>query len=254
LNIDFHCTKCAKCCHDLRLPLSVAEAVEWLSRGDTVEVLCEMVPWPDGQDLAHAEIVAKQSRTFAAMSGTLPVRIGVVLAASHAGPCPNLLSNGECGIYGERPSVCRIYPAEVNPFVTLRRSAKACPDDAWDASGAPLLRHGVLVDASLRSEIAVRRQCDVADIETKRRLCTVLGLNVGAVWNEGFFRYAPDGATLFAALSVAGSDAGIADGSRTEWTFVSHRRTSIDALQQVGACGMDVREHPDIATDYLSFN
>ena len=254
MDIDFHCTKCAKCCHDLRLPLTVAEAVEWLSRGDTVEVLCEIVPWPDGQDLAHAEIVAKQSRTFAALSGMLPVRVGVVLAASHSGPCPNLLPNGECGIYGERPSVCRIYPAEANPFVTLHKAAKACPDDAWDASGAPLLRNGLLVDASLREAIAVRRQCDVDDVETKRRLCAVLGLEMGAVWNEGFLSYKPHGAALLSAISRAARHDVVFDGSGIEWTFVSPRRASIDALHQVGARGIDVRERPDVAADYLSFN
>ncbi|WP_347555731.1 YkgJ family cysteine cluster protein [Robbsia sp. KACC 23696] len=253
MNIDFHCTKCAKCCHDLRLPLTVPEAVAWLSRGDTVEVLCEIVPWPDGQDLDHPEVAAKLQRTFAAISGTLPVRIGVVLAARHVGACPNLLSNGECGIYAERPSVCRIYPAEANPFVMLHKPAKACPDEAWDASGPPLLRNGNVIDATLRRDIVVRRHSDVADVRAKERLCAVLGFAFGAVWNEGFVSHKVEGASLLAALASAVRDDAVAETAGIAWTFLSERAESVDALNAVGAHAIPSQARPDLPVAYLSF-
>jgi hypothetical protein len=47
MDIDFDCTMCGKCCHDLRLPLTVTEAIAWLERGNDVQILCEALPWPE---------------------------------------------------------------------------------------------------------------------------------------------------------------------------------------------------------------
>ncbi|WP_367889644.1 YkgJ family cysteine cluster protein [Burkholderia sp. L27(2015)] len=54
-----------------------------------------------------------------------------------------------CGIYEQRPLVCRIYPAEISPFVELTPMHKACPPDAWTPGLPPLLRAGKLVDAGI---------------------------------------------------------------------------------------------------------
>ena len=46
----------------------------------------------------------KRVRSSAALSGSLPVRITVMLTATHAGPCPNLGDDMRCAIYDARRS------------------------------------------------------------------------------------------------------------------------------------------------------
>ena len=41
MDIHFGCTQCGKCCRDTKVPLTVAEAIKWLNRGDEVQLLCE---------------------------------------------------------------------------------------------------------------------------------------------------------------------------------------------------------------------
>ena len=36
-DINFECTACGKCCHYLRLALTIAEAIVWLERGGHME-------------------------------------------------------------------------------------------------------------------------------------------------------------------------------------------------------------------------
>src|ERR1700723_3803303 len=48
--IHFGCTQCGKCCRDTKVPLTVAEAIKWLNRGDEVQLLCEASPWPEALD------------------------------------------------------------------------------------------------------------------------------------------------------------------------------------------------------------
>ena len=117
MDIDFECTMCGKCCHDLRLPLTVTEAVAWLERGNNVQILCEALPWPEEPPAENRLATHKRRRSFASMSGSLPTRVLVTLAAVYAGPCPNLRPDMRCAIYEQRPLVCRIYPAEINPFI-----------------------------------------------------------------------------------------------------------------------------------------
>ncbi|MDB6084618.1 MAG: hypothetical protein JWN43_2499, partial [Gammaproteobacteria bacterium] len=136
MSVHFECTQCGKCCRDLKLPLTAAEAVQWLGSGHQVQIICDALPWveelppdhPDGQRAAH-----RKRRSFGVMSGTVPTRVVVILAANLAGACPNLMADMRCAIYERRPLVCRIYPAEINPFVVLEPEKKACPPEAWDA-------------------------------------------------------------------------------------------------------------------------
>src|SRR5580692_6123246 len=139
---------CGKCCYGLRLPLTVAEALAWMGRGNEVQILCEALPWPEEPAADNLQAAHKRRRSFAAMSGSLPTRIVVILTGAFAGPCPNLQADMRCGIYEERPLVCRIYPAEINPFIQLEPAAKGCPPEAWTPGLAPLMRAGQLVDAT----------------------------------------------------------------------------------------------------------
>jgi hypothetical protein len=49
----------------------------------------------DDQKAAH-----RKRRSFAALSGSMPTRVVVILAANLAGACPNLMADMRCGIYG----------------------------------------------------------------------------------------------------------------------------------------------------------
>jgi Fe-S-cluster containining protein len=233
--IDFNCTMCGKCCNDLRLPLTVDESAAWLARGGQIQVLCEAVPWPEEPDAANLKAQHKRRRSFAAASGSLPVRVVVILAAAFAGPCPNLQADNRCGIYAERPLVCRIYPAEINPFVPLAPSNKACPPEAW-APSMPFVRQGEIVDAELRGLIARSRNADERDAPRKAALCAALGIDRAALANEGFVVFSPAPATLRAALSDV--DAGFEPPPGAfAWSIVSNQRKTIDVLISIGAIG-----------------
>ncbi|WP_240655681.1 YkgJ family cysteine cluster protein [Paraburkholderia phosphatilytica] len=250
-DIDFHCTMCGKCCHNLRLPLTVGEAIAWLERGDDVDVLCEALPWPVEPDASNAEAIYRRQRSSPTTSGSLPTRIQIVLAASFAGPCPNLGEGNVCGIYDDRPLVCRIYPAEMNPFVRLAPEHKACPPDAWQ--GAPLTRGGRIVDAAMvelieRSQLASRQE-----IETKMKVCVALGLHEAALANEGFVIHAPERSVLLDALKHSTQSTGAMSSANGDWTYVSNRMKTVNALKSVGATSVFADTFDTEAHQYLGF-
>ncbi|MGH8781050.1 YkgJ family cysteine cluster protein [Paraburkholderia sp.] len=234
MDIDFECTMCGKCCHDLRLPLTVTEALTWLERGNDVQIICEALPWPEEPPADNLPVAHKRRRSFAAMSGTLPTRIIVTLAATHAGRCPNLQSDMRCGIYEQRPLVCRIYPAEINPFIALTPTHKACPPEAWTPGLQPLLRAGKLVDADTQALIQRSRDADANDLPIRQQVCALLGIDQAAVSNEGFVAYAPARGDLLTALRRA-RDEPVAPALPPTWHFVSNRQATVDVLVSVGA-------------------
>ncbi|HMD72294.1 MAG TPA: YkgJ family cysteine cluster protein [Steroidobacteraceae bacterium] len=83
----------------------------------------------------------------------MPMRVIVILAAYFSGACPNLAADAHCKIYQRRPLVCRIYPAEINPFILLKPGNKACPPEAWNATGSLLERKGLVMDQAVRRDI-----------------------------------------------------------------------------------------------------
>lgn len=249
--MNFECTQCGKCCRGLKLPLTVAEALDWLREGHEVQLLCDAVPWavePDPSDLKAAH---RRRRSFAAMSGSLPTRVVAILAANLAGVCPNLQADNRCGIYERRPLVCRIYPAEINPFVQLDPAGKLCPPEAW-ASDRPLLqRDGRVVDAVVRQDIQVSRDTDAQNTDIKRRLCAALQIDCAALVDEGFVLYSPDRAVLLSALvrAIDGHD----PQPEASWRFVSNQSGTIDALTQRGALGAVVGAGVNASFEYLGF-
>lgn len=241
-SLNFECAPhCGGCCHDLRLPLTVSEAIAWIERGGRVELLCEAIPWesepaPDQLVAAH-----KRRRSFPAASGTLPIRVIVVLAARFEGGCPNLLPDMRCGIYGVRPLVCRIYPAEINPFIVLEPSHKVCPPQAW-ATPSPFMRGGQIVDAQVAEDIARSRAADQSEAPLKARLCEMLGIDIAAFSTLGFAVHHPAPAALLEALRrVAGealagtSQQDLGDARVPQWRFSSDRADYVDALKSIGA-------------------
>ena len=188
--------------------------------------------------LDNAFAAYKRVRSSAALSGSLPVRITVMLTATHAGPCPNLGDDMRCAIYDARPLVCRIYPAEVNPFVPLVPDGKQCTPDAWQQ--APFVRGGTIVDADTRENIARSRAASEAETPLRARLCAMLGIDTAAVANEGFAVHAPPAAALLAALTAltaqrAAESAPASADAAIAWTLVSNRTSTLDALVSVGA-------------------
>ncbi|WBO23582.1 YkgJ family cysteine cluster protein [Sphingomonas abietis] len=249
-DLHFDCTMCGQCCHGLRLPLSLAEARLWLDKGGTVQLMCEAHPWPeepaDGDALGHY----RRARTFAAQSGGLPVRIMVTLVAAFAGPCPFLLPDMRCGNYAERPRVCRIYPAEMNPFAVLKPAGKACPPEAWNDANPLLARNGEAVAPETVAIVAAARATSIEDGRAKERLCADLGIAVAALGNEGYVAHSPNPAALRAAL------AGLENARpfrSVAWTVASNRSATIAMLEAAGAQSLLAADGDAGASDYIGF-
>jgi len=253
MDIHFDCTRCGKCCHDLKLPLTVLEAVAWLEDGHLVQLICEAIPWLGEPPAGDQKAAHRRRRSFAAASGSMPSRVVVILAANFSGSCPNLLTDMRCGIYERRPLVCRVYPAEINPFIRLDPARKACPTEAWDAQHPLLLRDGRVVDARVRENIRQSRDTDAREVEIKRRLCMALNLNAAALADEGFVVHSPDRAVLLAELARAmeQTDAISADA---QWCFVSNRAETVAALAALGAVAAFAGARGLSPAEYLGFH
>lgn len=252
MDINFECTMCGKCCHDLKLPLSVDEALVWLERGGDVQFLCEAVPWPDEPAADNLLAQHKRRRSFAASSGELPARIVVILAAAFDGACPHLQSNMSCGVYEQRPNVCRIYPAEINPFIELKPELKACPPEAWSADKPLLMKAQRIVDAEMAALIAQSRAADAGDVGTKAHACAYLEINTAALANEGWAVYSPPRERSLAALKRA-RDTVDASETSPQWNVASNRRETVETLTSIGALGVLYSTADAQAFDYLGF-
>lgn len=235
-NFNFSCcSSCGKCCHDLRLPLTRQEAIHWLLRGDTVEIMCEALPWLEQPDASNLLAQHRRRRSFAAMSGDLPIRVVAILTAVHSGACPNLDDQFRCRIYETRPHVCRVYPAEISPFIMLSPANKLCPSAAW-TSATPLMRNDSIVDDEVCSHIAQSRSEDEREARWKKALCANLGIRSAGLTNEGFAVHAPPLEQLLAALRQDREE----DGPHAcpTWTLISNQAVSVTALAAVGASAL----------------
>ncbi|MGY3230781.1 Fe-S-cluster containining protein [Luteibacter sp. HA06] len=235
--LHFSCTLCGRCCHNLRLPLGLAEARTWLREGGSVEIFCEAIPWPQEMPAEDGMAQHKRKRSFPAMSGTLPVRVIVSLLATFAGACPNLQSDMTCGIYERRPMACRIYPAEVNPFLSVEPAQKLCPPEAWDSTAVLQTDTGEWADATVAEAVESRRGSDYREASAKALLCERLGISEAGLTNEGVVTYTPERARFleaFEALDAASLDA-LTQAHDLAWTMVSHRDRTLTLLASAGA-------------------
>ncbi|MET4677822.1 YkgJ family cysteine cluster protein [Luteibacter sp. ME-Dv--P-043b] len=234
--VQFDCTMCGRCCHGLRLPLSLAEAMGWLRDGHDVQLFCEAIPWPSEPPEDNLPAMHKRRRSFEAMSGTLPVRVIATLMASFDGPCPNLQPDMRCGIYDRRPATCRIYPAEVNPFIRLDPAVKLCPPEAWQGETTILADDGRWANADLAATIVCARDADAYDAVLKRQLCAALGCATAALSNEGMVIFSPSREAALAALSdTLGSDGDERLATDMSWQLVSNRSQTLGALLDSGS-------------------
>lgn len=240
----FACTLCGACCHDHNLPLTLTEAIGWLEEGGEVGVLCEAAAWaaqppPDDRRAAY-----RLMRSFPASTGTCPLRVSVLLVAMIAGPCHHLSADLRCGIYERRPLSCRIYPAELNPFIELDPAGKSCPPEAW-TQGPPLTAGGVVVDAETQALIERRHQADCEDAPRKELLCRLLGLEVTAVAEEGYAVYAPQREALLDALRAARDTGAGATATPTSWRLVTASVDTVARLHALGARFVDALRPDD---------
>jgi Fe-S-cluster containining protein len=252
VDIHFKCTQCGKCCRDSKIPLTVAEAMNWLNRGHRVQLICEASPWPQGLADDDPRAAHFKRRSFAATSGMMPTRVVVTLVADTAGACPNLLADMRCGIYENRPLVCRIYPAEINPFVALNPGAKACPPEAWSTDLPILQRHGTVMSDVIRRDIQLSRDTDALDVAVKNRLCVALQVTDTALVHEAVLVYSPTIEALSSALAVAMAS----EGTRTtqaQWRFVSNLPETIENLAASGGIALRLRDADAASYQHLNF-
>jgi Fe-S-cluster containining protein len=252
LDIHFKCTQCGKCCRDSKIPLTVAEAMNWLDRGHPVQLICEASPWPQGLADEDPRAAHFMQRSFAVTSGMMPTRVVVMLAADIAGACPNLLADMRCGIYENRPLVCRIYPAEINPFVGLNPEKKACPPEAWATDQPILQRNGSVVSDVIRRDIQSSRHTDAIDAAVKNRLCVALKITDTALVHEAVLVYSPTIEVLSSALAVAMATAG-ARITQAQWRFVSNLPETIENLAASGGIALRLRDADAASYQHLNF-
>ncbi|MCL1621616.1 YkgJ family cysteine cluster protein [Ralstonia pseudosolanacearum] len=248
MDIDFQCTKCGQCCRDLWLPLSVQEALRWMEDGNAVNVLCEAIPWPSELPASNRQAAFKRERSFSATSGTLAIRVLVTLAAPLGGRCPNLLADNLCGIYERRPVVCRLYPANANPFLEFVPQQRRCPPDAWQVVESPLMRSGEYINGELRLLIRARQERSVEDVPVHEALCKELGIREAAMANEGFVVHAPDTLEMLSALRMA-IDRTLS--ALQDWEFISDSAATVEAIRSCDAECSFASQHLG-EFDYLS--
>ena len=188
--IEFSCTKCGRCCQNLNLPLTWDEATAWLIDGGKVDLYCEADLWPSEPAPDDLRACHRKRRSFAAVCGATRLRITAIFVAAVEGPCRNLRPDFTCGIYDRRPLVCRIYPAEINPFIQLDPARKACPPEAWDTSEV----------FSFQDLVERSRQTDQYDTPQKDLLCRLTRIDIAALHGEGFVKHSLDPAVLLQAL------------------------------------------------------
>jgi len=251
LDLNFSCTQCGMCCRKTKIPLTVQETTEWLNAGHQVQLICEASPWLESSPIDNPKRAHFKRRSFAADSASIQVRVIAILVANVPDGCPNLMADMRCGIYERRPLVCRIYPAEINPFVQLKIENKACPPEAWAREHPLLQREGRVTSDVIRQDIQRSRDTDVLDVDVKRRLCAALHVVDAAVTLEGLLVYSPPISILRDAIACAieNSDAAPAN---TQWRFVSDRVETIERLANAGAATVHARDLNAMAHQYLN--
>lgn len=224
---------CGRCCHNHSLPLTLDEAIAWLEDGGKVVIFCEAVPCCEEPSQNDPCTVHQKNRSFPVSCGASNAFVIAILVAVVSGACKNLGEDSKCRIYERRPLVCRIYPAEISPFIQLNINAKACPPESW-LSDKVLLSDGAVIDPDLQSLIERSRQTDYREAHRKGMLCHDLNLDVAAVKNEGFVAHEPDCATLLHALRKARNADPATLPDNRPWRLFSNASQTLESLQAKG--------------------
>jgi Fe-S-cluster containining protein len=227
VNIHFACSSCGKCCHGHHISLTLGEAVQWVSDGGPIIILAEAF-LENGYGVSDVQRDHAQRRSLRVRCGEAHAYVAITFAAYNPGACHHLGEDRLCGIYQRRPLVCRIYPAEINPHIQLRREFKDCTPETWAESGPAIYRDGKLVDAELSRLIEQSRQADRDEIGFKAEICRRLGIDVTALKGDGFATYLPDGASLRSAMQGVMEGAFAAPSDLQAWSLcVSHEELAV---------------------------
>ncbi|MBF9150403.1 YkgJ family cysteine cluster protein [Novosphingobium jiangmenense] len=231
MDLHFDCTQCGRCCHDLRLTLSVEEARAWAGRGHQVDLLTEGWPWPDDDEPENpfddAVLQWRKATSFPVLVGDVPFRINLRLVARHDGPCPHLMPDMRCGNYAARPRICRIYPLESRPFEQVLPARRKCPPEAWGDDLQLLERNGQPAAVEAKAVLAAHRQAMIDDVPLKAGLVSALGFTETALAGEGLAvcKIAPP--DLLTALEEA--ECSLWDAPQ-HWTIVTNRQSTAQTL------------------------
>lgn len=195
--VRFSCVGCGICCKGRLIPLTLAETQQWINRGHDIAVILEAFDessWPH----SSAEFAHAKGRSVSVNCGKTQIQVIAVFAGKALEQCPNLRADNLCGIYEERPLVCRIYPMEINPFIAVRQDNKACPPEAWESEN--ILCTDGRADPALEALIIQSRQADRAEASSKIAVCAHLGLNVSSWKHNALAVYFPPREKLLEAI------------------------------------------------------
>jgi len=244
-DIPFNCTMCGKCCHDHSLPLTFDEAIMWLEDGGHLHLFCDAAASPVAEDPAQVALAAYRiRRAFAARCGSARIHVVTTLVGVIKGPCRNLGPDMRCQIYDRRPLVCRIYPAEVNPFYEFDTARKACPPEAW-TQGGTLVSNGDPVDKDTLALIAESRRRDAEDAPRKRRLCRALGIDAASIAGEGFAIHLRNTGTVLKALYETKDGPADEGPDDTDWRLYSPNAETAGTLRDAGFNAVSQKQKND---------
>ncbi|MBT2370791.1 YkgJ family cysteine cluster protein [Pseudomonas fluorescens] len=198
--VRYTCVTCGICCKERLIPLTIKEAEQWLVRGDDVAIILEAFSLSVLPDKSP-EFIHNSSRAATVNTGSQRVNVIAIFTANALNQCPHLQEDNLCGIYEERPLVCRIYPMEINPFIELREGNKVCPPESWE-SGEILCSDGI-ANPPLQRLISQSRQADIKDAFAKVAICEALGMTVASWKSEGLAVYFPESDALLAAIRAS---------------------------------------------------
>jgi Fe-S-cluster containining protein len=227
--IRFACNGCGICCKGRLIPLTLDEARQWLRRGDEVAIILEAFDestWAsEPQQFAHSA-----RRAVEVSSGDARIWVVAVLAGNALEQCPSLREDDLCGIYEERPLVCRIYPMEINPYIALNPKCKICPPEVWETG--EILFTDRVVDPTLADQIELSRQADRDDAQAKIAVCEAIGLNVAAWKGNAIVVYLPDREQL--SETISRYDTGMGAPGLQDWKVRVDAPDLREKLRQVG--------------------
>lgn len=242
--MKFECVGCGECCKGRFLPLTLEESVAWLTRGHQVVILMEGFDtqnWPIGSRTYEHH----SSRSAPVKSGVATARVIPIFAGNNLTACPNLQADNACAIYEQRPLVCRIYPREINPFITLTPETKECPPESWIQDGNPELAD--TETAHYAGLIYRSRSADRDDAQAKLAVSERLNFVYAGWKGNGLVVYQPSIPALLQAIEQCQNDVGIASSSK--WTFVTATET---LRRELVDKGLTVQSSSECAASFVS--
>jgi Fe-S-cluster containining protein len=227
--VRFACNGCGVCCKGRLIPLTLEESRQWLQRGHDVAVILEAFDeslWP-----AEPDKYRHNARRAAQVdSGSSRINVVAIFAANALTQCPNLDEQDRCDIYDERPLVCRIYPMEISPFITLNPKSKACPPETWGVGD--IIISDRVVDLNLADLIEKSRVADRLDARAKVAICELLGMTVAAWKEDALTVYLPDGNDLLEAIRLG--DSGFQHEVPVGWSIRVGSQALQDSIANTG--------------------